>query len=163
MTCHAVEEDFEIIPKLGEESFPIDEKFWDWWKDTVSYIDGEETDFCFICDKHYDIIENVPESETENSRESYWRIEKIAQFLKRRTKLSKIKLITANKDEIPLKLWVGDGSEKVLYTNMTFPRNKPVFSEEQYEEIDNNKNIEETTFAKYQRSKLLEDEKNKLI
>ena len=163
MICHAVKDDFEIIPKLGEERFPIDEEFWDWWKEAVSYIDGEKTDFCFIYDKHYDIIENAPESETENSKESYWHIEKIAKFLKRSTKSGSIRLITADKNEIPLKLWADEGSAKVFYTNMTFAQNKPVFAEEKDEEIAGYENIKETAFSIYQRNKLLEDEKNKLI
>ena len=74
MIFHAVEDDFEIIPNLGEECFPIDENFWDWWKETVSYIDGEETDLCFIYDKHYDIIEDAPESGAK--KESFWQIKK---------------------------------------------------------------------------------------
>lgn len=52
----------QIVPlkKDGNIFFKIEEDFWEWWKDTIDYVDGDILDFCFIWDKEAQVIFQSP-------------------------------------------------------------------------------------------------------
>ncbi len=162
LTCRAVEDDFEVITRLGEDYSPVDDNFWSWWKEAAAFMDGEETDFCFIYDKRYAMLQNTPE--TKGSDPTSWTFERIRQFLKCRTRLGTVRLISSNNTEISFKLWEDDASERRLYTNIALVKPKFIPADEEPEEIEEPADeTEAPAFSRYQRSKLAEDEKNKLI
>lgn len=52
----------QIVPlkKDGNIFFKVEEDFWEWWKDTIDYVDGDILDFCFVWDKELQIISQSP-------------------------------------------------------------------------------------------------------
>lgn len=70
----------EYFRKEGEETFPLEEDFWDWWMNNASYSQKEEdqVDFCFLYDDEYPILHyEFPETEV-----SVWNKETVGRCLK---------------------------------------------------------------------------------
>ncbi len=49
-------EKIRYVTNQGERAFPVSEDFWTWWKNAVSYLEGEPVDFCFLYDRDYKVL-----------------------------------------------------------------------------------------------------------
>ena len=124
----------EFLKKDGEIEFPLTVDFWDWWKRSLSYIEGNKVDICYIYDKDYDFLceEFVQEVNVLNTVESSWNLGWIKEyFWKLKPTYFNISIMGLNEQEYSLG---GDGSStkfrKRFYTNLNF-------KEEQRSDFDN--------------------------
>lgn len=118
----------EFLKKDGEVEFPITVDFWDWWKMSLSYIDGDEVDICYVYDKDYDFLseEFIQNSNILNTEDSSWNLGWIKEyFWKLKPTYFNISIIGLNEQEYNLG---GDGSStkfrKRFYTNLNFKGNE---------------------------------------
>lgn len=116
----------EFLRKDGEVEFPLTVDFWDWWKKSLSYIDRDEVDICYIYDKDYDILHEkfVQEMNILNSEESSWNLHWIKEyFWKLKPTYFSITIVGLSEQEYSLG---GDDStakfRKKFYTNLDFNR-----------------------------------------
>lgn len=49
-------EKIRYVTNQGERVFPVSGDFWTWWKNAVSYLEGEPVDFCFLYDRDYEVL-----------------------------------------------------------------------------------------------------------
>lgn len=115
------EKEFSYIRNKGEEEFPVTEDFWQWWKEAVSYISGEITDFCFIYDKEYNILSDGFIKNTQASGESCWTESRVIQFLTKIPEYGNIILTDCNGKTFPSenKAITGKNNE-TFYTNIEY-------------------------------------------
>lgn len=114
----------EFIKKDGETDFEINEGFWTWWKEAVSYLEDDETDFCFIYDRDYSILhdEFLNKVKRVEAKDSLWDINYIRNFFwELRPTYFNVCLI----DEESRKVYLSDNKQgavpaKEFYTNMRF-------------------------------------------
>lgn len=55
-TMRVFDENLKPLLKDGEMEFKINEHFWQWWKESVGYVKGDECDLCFVWDKENEIV-----------------------------------------------------------------------------------------------------------
>lgn len=84
----------DCLTNKGEERFPIREDFWEWWKEAVSYLEGETVDFCFLYDREYEVLN----TEWKMADPSVWNEGLVETYFSEKTDYSDIILI--GKDRI---------------------------------------------------------------
>lgn len=145
---------FKAEKNKGETEFSIkEENFWNWWKETVSYTEGDTIDFCFIYDCQNEIINHdfIYNYNNSNKNKTIWTIEKLNTFFKRveiMKKYSSISIITDNGICIELGKHL-DFSHKQFYTNICYEPEK-IEQQQCYEK-------EISVMAQYYREKLIQD------
>lgn len=114
----------EFLKKDGEIEIPVTIDFWDWWKKSLSYIDDDEVDICYIYDKDYDFLyeEFVQKMNVLNTEKSSWNLGWVKEyFWKLKPTYFSISIVGLNEQEYNLG---GDGSSskfrKRFYTNLNF-------------------------------------------
>lgn len=136
---------FERLGREGEkEGFPIEEDFWEWWKDTVSYLKNEPVDFCFLYDREYEVLK----TDFDMIEDSVWDISMIEDFFKNERNYLCVKLIDRSGNEnIYGEKAAGasvDTPEITFYSNIRFDRQK----------IHNSMQVKSSLFARYFRELL---------
>lgn len=142
------EKKFRYEKREGEESFPVPDDFWDWWRKAAAYINGELVDFCFLCDhREYSILSH----DFIQAESSCWTKTVIEDFFTEMQDFTHVKLISEDSGE----LWIhktnqifADNSEMIFYTNISL---------EQAGKVVVSQPGDMTTFARYFRG-LLEEQ-----
>ena len=149
------EDKLEFVKKDGEVDFPITVDFWEWWKNVVSYINGDSVDICFVYDKQYDLLleNDITKNNIINSNNSNWEIEYIKQyFWKLKPTYFNLVIVGPEQQEYALS---GDNNvvAKRFYTNLNFkvPNNVPKPLETILVEDSTPKSLDEdySEFAKF--------------
>lgn len=79
----------------GEKTFPVEEKFWEWWIRTASFdFEQDKVDFCFL----YDIPSDIMDNEFEYVEKSTWTYNQIKLFFEKMTTYEKVKIRNLNSD-----------------------------------------------------------------
>lgn len=150
-------------PNAGENTFPIKEDFWTWWKNAASYSDGEEVDFCFIYDTEYEILRDEFIRTVNQTKKSCWNRQIIGEFFREMMVYSHVVLYMENGKEWRFdqqNIEFMDNSLRTFYTNLCCAAQKTEVTEQGIKNQDKETPTEEelTPFARYHR-KLLESER----
>lgn len=109
----------QIVPlkKDGNIFFEIEGGFWDWWKETTDYIEGDDLDFCFIWDKENSSILQHPLF-VSFRKDSVWNTEVILNIIDSIDK--KIKVCSQSGE------YLGDERSSTIYQSNIDAFVKPV-------------------------------------
>ncbi len=92
----------EFLKRLGENTFPIPENFWDWWKKSVSYTIEDTVDFCFIYDEEYPFLKDSFIEQADKPEQTIWDMDYLTSFFKEFSGYSNVCLTTGNGVEVTL-------------------------------------------------------------
>lgn len=141
----------EFVKKDGEIEFPITIDFWMWWKQVVSYIDGDSVDICFVYDKKYDLLQEqtVLENNILNTENSSWKIQHIKSYFWE-LKPTYINLLIIGSEQQEYVLSGGKNSvSRRFYTNLNFQACDVEVREEPENEEDSAAQMREKDYSEF--------------
>ena len=139
----------------GETRITTNNQFWDWWKNSSSYVSSNQVDFCFIYDHECTILKEDYLIDFHFVNKSSWSERQIEAFFETQIAYTHIKLISPSGKVMQL-----DKNNKILGENQQRSYFLSIFQVEEFEE--NQKEISETTgssFSEYFREKLRQEAK----
>lgn len=117
--------EFEVVTNLGENKFYLNCDFWMWWIEAASFNGNLDTcDFCFVCDKEYEVLNNIPSSQFCDK--SIWKNSLIERAIFERCEYKNI-ILTDGKNEVNLNTkneLFSKKDVKRFYTNIHLKNNK---------------------------------------
>ena len=160
----------EFLKSLGEKTFPLDEKFWDWWKRTVSYTSEDIVDFCVVKDEMYEVLNDAFFKGISRPERSGWCLAVLQVVFEQMLPYSEVVLKNESGEERTLCFMKKDANIKggIFYTDL-----KELGSEDFDEDEEDEKSekipepvspgkktkIQRTAFARYFMNLLEEENK----